>query len=69
VTVVDPKDTNPFSEMDQEAPKEILPLTVMSLSVRTIANHKENKHKVVCMIARVWHDSKSFFHDYFSSLN
>jgi DNA polymerase alpha subunit A len=69
VTVVDPKDINPFSEMDQEAPKKIPPLTVMSFSVRAIANHKENKHEVVCMMVRVWHDGKSFFHNYFSSLN
>ena len=57
VTVSDPKDINPFSETDPEAPKEVPPLTVMSLSVRTIVNHKENKCEVVCATARIWYNS------------
>jgi DNA polymerase alpha subunit A len=56
--VSDPKDINPFSETDPEAPKEIPPLTVMSLSVRAIVNHKENKREVVCATARIWHNSE-----------
>jgi DNA polymerase alpha subunit A len=55
--VPDPKDTNPFSETDPEAPKEVPPLTVMSSSVRIIVNHKENKREVVRATARIWHNS------------
>jgi DNA polymerase alpha subunit A len=58
VTVSDPKNINPFSETDPEAPKEVPSLTVMSLSVRTIVNHKENKRKVVYATARIWHNSE-----------
>ncbi|PPQ65503.1 hypothetical protein CVT24_010799 [Panaeolus cyanescens] len=54
VTVSDPKDFNPFPETDASAPRDTPPLTVMSLSVRTIVNHKENKREVVCATARVW---------------
>ena len=55
----DPKDINPFSETDPDALKEIPPLTVMSLSVRTVVNHKENKREVVCASARIWSNSES----------
>jgi hypothetical protein len=57
--VSDPKDINPFPETDPDAPKDIPPLTVMSLSVRTIVNHKENKREVVCATARIWANSQS----------
>ncbi|KDQ26754.1 hypothetical protein PLEOSDRAFT_1105655 [Pleurotus ostreatus PC15] len=53
-TVSDPKDLNPFSESDSEAPKDIPPLTVMSLSLRTIVNHRDNKCEIVCATARIW---------------
>jgi DNA polymerase alpha subunit A len=33
------------------------PLNVMSLSVRTIVNHQENKREIVCASARIWHNS------------
>ncbi|KAJ7634179.1 DNA polymerase family B-domain-containing protein [Mycena polygramma] len=56
VTVSDPKDINPFPETDASAPKDTPPLTVMSLSVRTIVNHQENKREVVCTTARTWHN-------------
>ncbi|KAF7356957.1 DNA polymerase [Mycena venus] len=56
VTVTDPKDINPFPETDGNAPKDTPPLTVMSLSVRTIVNHHENKREVVCTTARTWHN-------------
>ena len=56
-TVTNPKDINPFAETDTKAPKELPPLTVMSLSVRTVVNHKENKREVVCTTARIWHNS------------
>lgn len=55
-TVSNPKDINPFAETDPDAPKDTPPLTVMSLSVRTIVNHKENQREVVCVTARVWHN-------------
>ena len=58
-TVTDPKDFNPFPETDQTAPKEVPPLTVMSLSVRTIVNHQENNREVVCASARIWSNSES----------
>src|ERR1700683_5031466 len=35
-TQSNPKDINPFSETDLKAPKEVPPLTVMSLSVSTL---------------------------------
>ncbi|KAF8621892.1 hypothetical protein AX15_007444 [Amanita polypyramis BW_CC] len=54
--VSDPKDINPFSETDLDAPKDVPPLTAMSLSVRTIVNHKENQREVVCVTCRVWHN-------------
>ncbi|THV05329.1 DNA polymerase alpha catalytic subunit [Dendrothele bispora CBS 962.96] len=55
-TVNDPKDFNPASESDPNAPKDMPSLTVMSLSVRTIVNHRENKKEVVCAAARTWHN-------------
>ncbi|EKM50078.1 uncharacterized protein PHACADRAFT_213841 [Phanerochaete carnosa HHB-10118-sp] len=53
-TVTDPKDINPFPETDSNAPKEVPPLTVMSLSMRTIVNHQANIREVVCASARIW---------------
>ncbi|KAG5634772.1 hypothetical protein H0H81_000834 [Sphagnurus paluster] len=55
-TVSDPKDINPFSETDPNAPRDMPPLTVVSLSVRTIVNHQENKREIVCTTARIWHN-------------
>lgn len=57
-TVTDPKDINPFPETDANAPREVPPLTVMSLSVRTIVNHQANNREVVCATARVWRNRK-----------
>lgn len=34
------------------------PLTVMSLSARSIVNHQDNKKEIVGTSARVWQDSK-----------
>ncbi|KAF8202326.1 hypothetical protein BJ912DRAFT_944501 [Pholiota molesta] len=56
VTVSNPKDFNPFSETDVNAPKDLPPLNIMSLSVRTIVNHQENKREVVCASMRIWHN-------------
>ncbi|TDL23727.1 DNA polymerase alpha catalytic subunit [Rickenella mellea] len=53
-TVSGAKDINPFSETDANAPREMPPLTVMSLSVQTIVNHTANKREIVCTTARVW---------------
>ncbi|EIN03911.1 DNA polymerase alpha catalytic subunit [Punctularia strigosozonata HHB-11173 SS5] len=53
-TVSDPKDINPFAESDADAPKDTPPLTITSLSLRTIVNHKENKREIVCATARIW---------------
>ncbi|OJT03335.1 DNA polymerase alpha catalytic subunit [Trametes pubescens] len=53
-TVSDPKDINPFPEMDSDAPREMPPLTVVSLSMRTIVNHRENIREIVCATARMW---------------
>ncbi|KAJ7849955.1 hypothetical protein B0H14DRAFT_2764040 [Mycena olivaceomarginata] len=62
-TVARPNDISPFSSTDVDAPKDMPPLTVMSLSVRTIVNHHENKREVVCVTARTWHNSKSWLID------
>ncbi|TCD69077.1 DNA-directed DNA polymerase alpha catalytic subunit pol1 [Steccherinum ochraceum] len=53
-TVSDPKDLNPFPDTDPTAPKEIPPLTVASLSLRTIVNHQANNREIVCATARIW---------------
>ncbi|KAF9482567.1 DNA polymerase alpha catalytic subunit [Pholiota conissans] len=55
-TVTDPKDFNPFSETDVNAPKDLPPLNVLSLSIRTVVNHQENKREVVCASLRIWHN-------------
>ncbi|KAL0579487.1 DNA-directed DNA polymerase alpha catalytic subunit pol1 [Marasmius crinis-equi] len=49
-TVSDPKDFNPFSDKDNKAPTEVPPLTAISLSVRTVVNHKDNRREVMFMI-------------------
>ncbi|KAF7289426.1 DNA polymerase [Mycena chlorophos] len=54
VTAETPKDVSPFASSDANAPQEMPPLTVMSLSVRTIVNHQENEREVVCVTARTW---------------
>lgn len=55
--MTNPKDFNPFPETDVNAPKDMPPLNVMSLSVRTVVNHQENKREIVCASARIWHNS------------
>ncbi len=54
----DPKDINPFAKTDPNAPREMPPLTVVSLSLRTIVNHRENIREVVCVTARTWSNCK-----------
>lgn len=57
-TVSDPKDINPFPESDADAPKDVPPLTVMSLSARTIVNHQANNREIVCATTRIWSNSQ-----------
>ncbi|MCO5552885.1 hypothetical protein L7F22_006404 [Adiantum nelumboides] len=58
LTVDDAKFVKPFADTDQDAPRDTPPLTVMSLSVRTIINHKENKREIVACAARTWKDTQ-----------
>ncbi|EPQ31291.1 uncharacterized protein PFL1_01476 [Pseudozyma flocculosa PF-1] len=55
-TIDDPKDISPVLDTDAAAPKEMPPLTIMSLSTRSVVNHKENKRELVTVSARTWHD-------------
>ncbi|KAG6370047.1 ribonuclease H-like domain-containing protein [Boletus reticuloceps] len=50
--VSDPKDVIPMVDGAPEPP----PLTIMSLAVRTVVNHRENKREVVCVSGRIWRD-------------
>lgn len=52
--VADPKSVNPMSEADPTAPKDTPPLTVMSIALRTIVNHRENKTEILCATTRTW---------------
>jgi hypothetical protein len=52
VSVADPKNVRPLT--DSDGIKEMPPLTIMSLSARTVVNHKENNREVVCVAARAW---------------
>jgi len=45
--------------MGDSAP-EHPPLTIMSLAVRTVVNHRENKREVVCVTGRIWRDGQNF---------
>ncbi|KAH9967412.1 DNA polymerase alpha catalytic subunit [Russula dissimulans] len=58
VTVTDPKDINPFAETDKNAPRDIPPLTIASLSIRTVVNHQENIREIVCATARIWSNTQ-----------
>lgn len=37
-----------------DAPRETPPLTIMSISLRTIVNHRENKTEILCATTRTW---------------
>lgn len=56
--MADPKHLNIFSDVDENAPKDTPPYNVMSLSLKTIVNHQENKREVVCAAVRTWPNSK-----------
>ncbi|BEJ14180.1 hypothetical protein CspHIS471_0313540 [Cutaneotrichosporon sp. HIS471] len=53
-TVKDPKNVNPVDEDDPSAPKEMPPLTMMSIALRTIVNHRENKTEILIATTRTW---------------
>jgi DNA polymerase alpha subunit A len=44
----------PLSDADSDLPKDTPPLTVMSLSIRSIVNHRENTREIVCASSRTW---------------
>ncbi|SCZ87769.1 BZ3500_MvSof-1268-A1-R1_Chr2-3g05237 [Microbotryum saponariae] len=48
---------HPFSDQDPTAPTAAPPLTIMSLSMRTVVHITDNKREVVCAAARVWTDA------------
>lgn len=58
-SVAAPKDVNPYPETDVHAPKDTPPLTMMSISLRTIVNHRENKTEVLCATTRTWEGCES----------
>ena len=60
-SVKEPKDVNPYSESDATAPKDTPPLTMMSISLRTIVNHKANKTEVLCATTRTWEGCELFY--------
>ncbi|KAF9266691.1 DNA polymerase alpha catalytic subunit [Marasmius fiardii PR-910] len=55
-TVSDPKDFNPLLDAEGQPPTDVPPLTALSLSVRTVVNHKDNRREVVCATVRIWHN-------------
>ncbi|KAB5589762.1 DNA polymerase II [Ceratobasidium theobromae] len=54
VLVRDPKNVNPLSE-DVTVPTPAL--TILSLSSRTVVNHKENKREIVGISLRIWENA------------
>lgn len=54
-TVANPKDVSPLTE---SSAKDMPPLTIMSLSLRTVVNHADNKREIVCIAARIWEGSE-----------
>ena len=50
--ISDPKGVIPMGDSAPEPP----PLTIMSLAVRTIVNHRDNKREIVCVSGRIWRD-------------
>lgn len=56
LSVDDAKFVKPFADTDAEAPRDTPPLNVMSISARTVVNHRENKREIVTVAARTWKD-------------
>ena len=54
--MADPKDVNPLTD---NSVKDMPPLTIMSLALRTVVNHKENKREIVSIASRIWEESES----------
>lgn len=46
----------------KEGPKNAPPMTIMSISMRTIVNHRENKTELLCVTARTWEGCKRLFY-------
>src|SRR5260370_39280865 len=61
VSVGDPKLVNPFSDTDDKAPRDMPPLTLLSLSMRSVVNHKSNTREIVAVSSRIWENSPSVF--------
>ncbi|KAG9097044.1 DNA-directed DNA polymerase alpha catalytic subunit pol1 [Ceratobasidium sp. UAMH 11750] len=53
--VREPKHVKPISDSESSMPMP--PLTIVSLSARTVVNHKENKREVVCASLRTWENT------------
>ncbi|KAF8316797.1 DNA polymerase alpha catalytic subunit [Clavulina sp. PMI_390] len=49
-----PKLVNPFSDSDDKAPRDIPPLNIMSLAIRSVVNHDLNQREIVTASLRVW---------------
>lgn len=47
-----------FAQDDATAPSAPPPLTILSLSARTVVHLNENKREMVCASARVWTDGE-----------
>lgn len=58
---VDADDLSVFAPEDSTAPKANPPLTILSLSTRSVVHLTENKREVVCASARVYTDCTSLF--------
>ncbi|KIO25836.1 hypothetical protein M407DRAFT_24793, partial [Tulasnella calospora MUT 4182] len=56
IEVDNPKTVSPFSESDDNAPRDVPPLTIMSVSLRTIVNHQTNQREIVSVAVRFWKD-------------
>lgn len=44
---------------DKTAPKDAPPLTIMSISSRTVLHLSQNKRELVCVSMRTWQDCES----------
>ncbi|KAL7423389.1 DNA-directed DNA polymerase alpha catalytic subunit pol1 [Cryptotrichosporon argae] len=52
--VANPKLVAVVPDSDAAAPKDTPPLTIMSIALRTIVNHRENKTEILCATTRTW---------------
>lgn len=49
-------DVHTFDQNDPAAPTAAPPLTILSLSLRTVLHNTKNTSEIVCASARVWQD-------------